>query len=40
MVRAHAARLFRDVIAKRPLRWREWRLVEHDLARKLENDGW
>ena len=39
MVRTHAERLFRDVISKRPLTLREWRLVEQDLARKLESDG-
>jgi hypothetical protein len=39
MVRLHAARLFRDVFRKRLLTRREWRLVESDLARKLERDG-
>lgn len=39
LVRMHAARLFRDLFAKRPLTQREWRLVEQDLVRKLENDG-
>lgn len=38
-VRRHAERLFRDVFGKRPLTPREWRLSEHDLARKLESDG-
>lgn len=39
MVKAHAARLFRDVFPAKPLTEREWRLVEQDLARKLERDG-
>lgn len=39
MVRAHATRLFRDVFPEQPLTPREWRLVEQDLARKLERDG-
>ncbi len=39
MVRGHAARLFRDVMGKRPLTAREWRLAEQDLARKLESEG-
>ena len=39
MVRAHAARLFRDVFSERPLTEQEWRLAEEDLARKLERDG-
>ncbi len=39
MVRAHAARLFRDVWRKRPLTAQEWFLAEEDLARKLERDG-
>lgn len=38
-VKEHAARLFRDVLPKQALTEREWRLVEEDLARKLENDG-
>jgi len=39
MVKEHAARLYRDVFPSQPLtRW-EWRLVEEDLARKLEHDG-
>ena len=38
-VRRHAARLFRDVFAKRLLTPREWRLAEEDLARKLERTG-
>jgi len=38
-VRLHAERLFRDVFAKRPLTLPEWRLVEQDLARKIEGDG-
>lgn len=40
MVRAHATRVFHDIIAIRPLTPREWRLVEDDLVRRLENDGW
>lgn len=39
MIQMHAERLFRDVIPKRPLTEREWRLVEEDLARKLEAEG-
>jgi hypothetical protein len=39
MVRVHAERLFRDVVASRPLTAKEWRLAEQDLARKLESDG-
>jgi hypothetical protein len=39
MVRLHAERLFRDVFPRRPLTQREWRLVEEDLARKIESDG-
>lgn len=39
MVRAHAARLFRDVFSERELTGPEWRLAEEDLARKLERDG-
>jgi hypothetical protein len=39
MVQQHAHRLFRDVYSQRPLTEREWRLVEEDLARKLERDG-
>lgn len=39
MIQLHAARLFRDVIARRPLTEQEWRLAEVDLARKLENAG-
>jgi hypothetical protein len=39
MVKAHAVRLFRDVFPEQPLTEREWRLVEEDLARKLERDG-
>jgi ElaB/YqjD/DUF883 family membrane-anchored ribosome-binding protein len=39
MIRAHAARLFRDVFSTQRLTVREWRLVEKDLARKLEHDG-
>ena len=38
-VRLHAERLFRDVFARRALTPREWRLVEQDLARKLESEG-
>jgi len=40
MVRAHASRVFRDVFRVRPLSCHEWRLVEEDLARRLENNGW
>lgn len=40
MVRMHAERLFRDVFPKHPLTEQEWRLVEEDLARKLERDGY
>jgi hypothetical protein len=40
MVRAHAVRMFRDVLLTRPLTNHEWRLVEADLARRLENTGW
>jgi hypothetical protein len=39
MVKAHAARLYRDVFPEQSLTEREWRLVEEDLARKLERDG-
>jgi hypothetical protein len=39
MVKAHAAKLFRDVFPEQSLTEREWRLVEQDLARKLESDG-
>ena len=39
MVKDHAARLFRDVFPKQPLSERQWRLVEEDLASKLERDG-
>jgi hypothetical protein len=39
MVKAHAVRLFRDVFPAHPLTVQEWRLVEQDLARKLERDG-
>ena len=39
MVRMHARRLYRDVYSQRPLAEHEWRLVEEDLARKLERDG-
>lgn len=39
MVRDHAVRLYRDVYPSQPLTRREWRLVEADLARKLERDG-
>lgn len=39
MVKAHAAKLYRDVFPQQPLTPREWRLVEQDLARKLESDG-
>jgi hypothetical protein len=40
MVRRHARRIFRDVLAVRPLTDPEWRLVETDLSRRLEHDGW
>ena len=39
MVKSHAARLFRDVLPRRSLTTQEWRMVEQDLARKLERDG-
>lgn len=39
MVKEHATRLFRDVFPKQPLTELQWRLVEADLARKLERDG-
>jgi hypothetical protein len=39
MVKAHAARLYRDVFPRRSLTTQEWRMVEQDLARKLERDG-
>lgn len=39
MVKAHAVKLFRDVFPAQTLTDREWRLVEEDLARKLERDG-
>jgi len=39
MVKEHAARLFRDVFPEKLLTEQEWRLVEEDLARKLERDG-
>lgn len=39
MVKAHAARLFRDVFPRRPLTPQEWHTAEQDLARKLERDG-
>jgi hypothetical protein len=40
MVRVHAAQMFRDVLRSRPLTSHEWRLVEADLARRLESVGW
>lgn len=40
MVRAHACRVFRDVFPARALTYDEWRLVEADLARRLESTGW
>jgi hypothetical protein len=40
MVRTHAHRMFRDVLSARQLTEHEWRLVETDLARWLENNGW
>lgn len=40
MVRAHARRVFRDVFPTRPLAYHEWRSVEADLVRGLENTGW
>jgi len=40
MVRAHADRMFRDVLRTRPLTNHEWRLVEADLTRRLESTGW
>ena len=39
MVQAHALRLFRDIYPRQPLSKHEWRLVEEDLARKLEGNG-
>lgn len=39
MIKAHAERLYRDVRPTLSLTRREWRLVEEDLARKLESDG-
>lgn len=39
MVKDHAAKLFRDVFPEQPLTESQWRLVEEDLARKLEHDG-
>lgn len=39
MIKEHAERLFRDVFSEQPLTHHEWRLVEQDLARRLENDG-
>lgn len=39
MVEAHATRLFRDILRRRPLTPQEWAMVEHDLAHKLERDG-
>jgi len=40
MVCAHACRVFRDVFPARALTYHEWRLVEADLARRLESTGW
>ncbi|MGE3309679.1 MAG: hypothetical protein AB7O66_06890 [Limisphaerales bacterium] len=40
MVRAHAERVFPDVLATRALTPGEWRKVESDLLRRLENSGW
>jgi len=40
MVRTHACRVFRDVFPGRPLNFHEWRLVEEELVRRLENTGW
>jgi hypothetical protein len=40
MVREHAHRVFRDIILTRPLTANEWRLVEEDLVRRLEHDGY
>ena len=39
MIRRHARRLFRDIYPPQRLTSREWRMVEDDLARKLERDG-
>jgi len=39
MVEDHAKRLFRDLFPKQPSTEEEWRLVEEDLARKLESEG-
>jgi len=38
-IQEHARRLFRDIYAQRALTEQEWRLVEQDLARKMERDG-
>jgi hypothetical protein len=39
MVQEHARRLFRDIYPQRSLTEPEWRLVEADLVRKMERDG-
>jgi hypothetical protein len=39
MIREHARILFRDIFSKRPLSSQQWRIVEEDLVRKLEQDG-
>jgi hypothetical protein len=40
MVRAHARHVFRDVFRARLLSNHEWRVVEADLVRRLESNGW
>lgn len=39
MVRDHALRVFADVLPGRPLMDHEWRMVERDLLRRMENSG-
>jgi len=39
MVEQHARQLFRDLYPRQQLTEGEWRLVEQDLARKLESDA-
>ena len=40
MVSTHARRIFRDVLRARVLTKHEWRVVEMDLVRWLESNGW
>ena len=40
MVQSHARHVFRDVFEARPLTDDEWCLVEADLVRRMENNGW